>query len=102
MVGDQHIYKMTGEWKKRYPQIPQKDSHYVGYTTIKSEGNGNSFVFAESIGIRGVTYEVSEYLYFEEGQPRYSSMAITLGTEAFTNYLLSIFKYTVNEKNGNK
>ena len=102
MIGDQHIYKMTGEWKKRYPQIPQEDSHYVGYTTIKGEAKGSSFAFAESIGIRGITYEVSEYLYFEVDQPRYSSMAITLGTEAFTNYLLSIFKYTVNEKNGYK
>ena len=83
------ISKMTRKWKKEHPDImPQDETSYVGYTRGEIALGGDEGQTASSLGIQAVTYEMSEKLKYEPGTPANSSLVLTLGTEAFLNYLV--------------
>ena len=83
------ISKMTRKWKKEHPDIiPQDETSYVGYTRGEIALGGDEGQTASSLGIQAVTYEISEKLKYEPGTPANSSLVLTLGTEAFLNYLV--------------
>lgn len=98
-IAKAHIRQMTAKWKKDYDLVAKSDKNngYVGYAYTNIYTSALSQ--AESMGIRGATYEVNMFDEWDENGTAYTSRSLTLGLEAFVNYLLLVTKSTIEEKN---
>lgn len=97
----QLVSKMTRKWKKEYNWLPQDNTTFLGYSDA-SAPNGSEGMYAASLGIQAGTFEVSAKMPYEPSAVSYSSIAITLGVEAFINWLVINLRENVAYYNGGK
>lgn len=88
------ISMLSRKWKKDYDWLPQDDTTYFGYSSL-SVSPGSEGMQAVAYGIQGGIFEVCSAFYLEPGYANYDSIALTLGLEAFVNYLILALKHCV-------
>ena len=100
-IGKEYLSRLSRKWKKDYEWLPQDDLTYFGY--VDNQGPmGSEGHQANLYGIQGGTFETSRIFKLEESPTNQSSLAITLGVEAFINLLLVNLKYGTEYYNLNK
>ena len=88
---------MDRKWKKEYPFMSQNYDEFIG--TVDTGGGlpgGSLAAQANSYGIRGsLTFEICDYVRANPNGSRFDSNVMTMGYEAFVNFLLkSSFELT--------
>lgn len=92
------IDKLSRVWKTKYDCIPS-DVRYLGTTSLDAP-NGSESKQAMKYGIQGLTLEIGDYFKYQSETDRWSSMAISRGTEVYINWLLvNLYNYENGDKN---
>lgn len=87
-AGVRHIQKIDRKWKKDHTFMNQAADKFIGYVTKNATGGtlGNQ---ANIYGIPGATtYEITGIVSANPAATDHDSFAMTMGYEAFMNYLL--------------
>jgi hypothetical protein len=97
-LGKNLVSKMSRKWKKEYDWLPQDNTTYFGYANTAAP-NGSESKQAAFAGIQGSTFEVCEAFWLEPNYASFNTVALSLGTEAFLNWLLIVLKNNVEYYN---
>ena len=97
-LGKKLISKLTREWKKDILWLPQDETTYFGHSNLQAPA-GSESRHAVSYGIQSSTFEVGERFMLETDYASFNSTALTLGVEAFINWLVLNLKNNVDYYN---
>ncbi len=99
-VGNKYLAKQSREWQKKYDFLPQNEDDFFGWSSHAV--NGSTSRFAETLDSHGYCFEICETLWTEPNPSKFSENVMTLGLEAWVNFLRYQIKniLMIQSKNG--
>ena len=100
-IGKTLVSKLTRKWKSEYEFFPQDGTTYLGEARSGSVPAGSEGMYSASLGIHGGVFEMGNKVFYQPNYVEHNSIVMTLGVEAFMNWLMMGLKHGVDYYNNN-